>query len=1145
MYIFARRSDMEYKYKAFISYRHLEPDMQAAERLQKLLESYKPPKNLGKTKENWRIFRDVSELQSSSDLSEDIKNAIETSEYLIVICSPKYTESKWCMQELTRFRELHGNTNQNIITLLVSGEPQESFPEELTYTEMTTTNEKGEEVKVKVEVEPLAANIKADTLKESMKKLNTEYLRIAAPLLGCDFNDLFQREKRREAARRRRIFGGVSGILSLITLISVASAVTISGKNVQIKKQNSQIKEQNEQIEQKNKDLLVENAGHLAVESENLYKENSLIPAIKKAVEALPSDSEEKPILPEAEYALSRELGMFSHSRLVPQLSLRHDSAVEQLSFMGGGKSIVTQDATGIYFWDAENGALIKKITASDSEFAPAEGGSSNELKAYLDVSRDKTGTYFESTATPSNISYETSSVFGRIYTDFVHSVDDDEQGTGGDVYISSSDSTVWRLDGATGEIKWKAAPSEKANVYYDIIYDDEYVIRLYQNKTVMPNGLSFPGNDVYLELIDRETGAVTDDVKVTSASSTTFAFLMDLTIQTVHDGVIYLSSDTDDALRAYKIKDHAIELENEAEVVDPNGGGIQNVEMQFVGGDPLMTSSSVLAFNTTTIFTRFDKELKEKWSAELPINYQSGSSVFLMPAADTGYEHDVLAAMTKHTLSFIDYETGKLIKNIPLDGEVIDVSYTRNGLVMFTVTAGAEYVVSLGHFTTGNESDNAAYRVQTMNTALSLCSYSRDRYVTADNYSNTAYIQYVKQNQYFTDIDAGEYMYSRDVLAVSDDGAYAAVSAAYYPDGKYKSDFSDIVRHLYIYDVDGGKLNEVTDLKGLDIRTAAFIGSDTLIVNAKNGVIGDEKTMLCDIKAGTAREVTGAPQTIRTTVDLVPTGSGVCYLADSDRNLVYVTADCECAVFAGKSEDTFNLDKEVINGKFDVRYSKAAIYAQLNGEESKKALLIHDFEDQSEKVLDLDFSADERLEVQRIFWLNESTVGVFFNNRTVSFFDAQTGKELSTIPLDKTAQEPVSVAPLDTDRIAVLCRDSRLYVIDINGVNLGSCRLDFADDAENEIYESDSSSADKFEIRPFADSTQAYAVWNDSQAWLLDEERITVRYRIDDFAAAPASRDIVFISDSGRNKTGYFPIYSTQQLLDAAREYLTALGEA
>jgi len=452
---------MEYKYKAFISYRHIEPDMQAAEKLQKLLEAYKPPKSLGVKKENWRIFRDVSELQSSSDLSEIIKNAIESSEYLIVICSPQYTESKWCLQELTRFRELHDNKNTNIITLLVNGDPRESFPEELTYAEVTTTNEKGEEVTVKVDVEPLAANIVADNIKDSMKKLNTEYLRIAAPLLGCDFNDLYQREKRREAARRRRIFGGVSGILSLISIISVASAVTINGKNKQIQKQNDQIKEQNVEIENKNSELLVENAGHLAVESENLYKESSLIPAIKKAVAALPSEGEEKPVLPEAEYALSRELGMFRHTQMVPQLSLKHDCAVEQLSFMGGGKSVVSKDATGVYFWDAETGKLIKKLSAADSEFASASG--SNELTAYFDVSLDKTGTYFHNASSPSSITYENSSIFNKIYTNYIHSVEEDEQGTGGDVYIANSDKSIWRIDGATGEIKWKSPKPDNA----------------------------------------------------------------------------------------------------------------------------------------------------------------------------------------------------------------------------------------------------------------------------------------------------------------------------------------------------------------------------------------------------------------------------------------------------------------------------------------------------------------------------------------------------------------------------------------------------------------------------------------------------------------------------------------------------------
>lgn len=605
---------MEYKYKAFISYRHIEPDMQAAERLQKLLESYKPPKSLGVKKENWRIFRDVSELQSSSDLSEIIKNAIESSEYLIVICSPQYTESKWCLQELTRFCELHGNKNTNIVTLLVNGDPKESFPEELTYAELTTTNEKGEEVTVKVDVEPLAANIVADDLKDSMKKLNTEYLRIAAPLLGCDFNDLFQREKRREAARKRRIFGGVSGILSLISIISVASAVTINGKNKQIQKQNDQIMEQNAEIENKNSELLVENAGHLAVESENLYKESSLIPAIKKAVAALPSADEEKPVLPEAEYALSRELGMFSHTQLVPQISLKHECAVEQLSFMGGGKTVVSKDATGVYFWDAETGKLIKKISASDSEFA-SESGSSNELTAYFDVSTDKTGTYFTNTGSPSSVTYENSSVFNKVYTYFVHSVDAEEPGTGSDVYIFNSDKSVWRVDGATGEIKWNCPKSENVYKYLDAVMDDKHILRLYNDKRELTNGSAIMGDDYFLEIIDRETGKVADTAKVDKSESS-IGFLMDLEIKAYRNGLVYIYSDSDKKLKAYEIKDHALKLRNETEIRYPFATGINKEYLQFFNDEPVTAACSIMAFNLNTEFTRYDKDMKAKSGA-------------------------------------------------------------------------------------------------------------------------------------------------------------------------------------------------------------------------------------------------------------------------------------------------------------------------------------------------------------------------------------------------------------------------------------------------------------------------------------------------------------------------------------------------
>lgn len=1137
---------MEYKYKAFISYRHIEPDMQAAERLQKLLEAYKPPKSLGAKKENWRIFRDVSELQSSSDLSEIIKNAIESSEYLIVICSPQYKESKWCLQELTRFRELHNNKNTNIITLLVNGDPRESFPEELTYAEVTTTNEKGEEVTVKVDVEPLAANIVADNLKDSMKKLNTEYLRIAAPLLGCDFNDLFQREKRREAARRRRIFGGVSGILSLISIISVASAVTINGKNKQIQKQNDQILEQNQEIENKNGELLVENAGHLAVESENLFKENSLIPAIKKAVAALPSADEEKPVLPEAEYALSRELSMFKHTQLAPQLSLKHDCAVEQLSFMGGGKSVVSKDATGVYFWDAETGKLIKKISASDSEFA-SKSGSSNELTAYFDVSTDKTGTYFTNASSPSSVTYENSSVFNKIYTYFVHSVDEDEPGTGGDVYIYNSDRDLWRIDGATGEVKWSVPRSENAFAYHNVIMDEQYVLRMYQEKKELTSGTAIMGDYFYLEIIDRETGKITDTVKL-NFNEKSMGLYLGFEIKGVRDGVVYTCSD-DNKLKAFEIKDHALSLKNEVELKYPIATAINSSYLQFFNNEPLVAACSVMAFDLTTEFTRYDKDMKEqKWSTALSVNYQNKGKMFLMPADNIKYEHDVLAVTTNRTISFVDYENGKLIKTISIDGEMIDVSFSKNGLVMFTLASGEEYVISVNSYSTGNASDNSAYRVQTLSTNVSLCSYSLGKYVTAENYSNTAYIQYPKQNSMYTDIDTGEFMYDRDVIAVSDDGTKAAVVSTFYPNGEYNTN-SNLTYHLFIYDTAAGSCTEVSALKEYRVNSAAFVGSK-LIVNVNEKTSGgtysvDDKTMCIDTTDGKAVTVKDAPSALRSTVQLIPVSDGTYYLSDSNSNIVFVSPDGSVKTWATKEENSFILDKEIVNEMYAVSGSKAAMYAQFNGEDSKTALIVHDFSVGQHITLDFNTDNNTGREVQRIFWQNADTVGVFFNDRSVSLFDASTGKLKSTVSLDGTSQEPVSVAAVSDDTFAVLCRDSHLYEMNPEGFTGRSCRLDFDNEYDNDIYESDSSSAALFETKSSTDKSRVYAVWDRYQAWLLDTTGFTVRYRIDNFAEAPAAADKVFISDSEKNKIGLFPIYTTQQLLDAAKAYLSALGEA
>ena len=1140
---------MEYKYKAFISYRHIEPDMQAAERLQKMLEAYKPPKSLGLKKENWRIFRDVSELQSSSDLSEIIRNAIESSEFLIVICSPQYTESKWCLQELTRFRELHDNQNTNIITLLVNGDTRESFPEALTYTEVTTINEKGEKVTVREDVEPLAANIVADSLKNSMKKLKTEFLRIAAPLLGCDFNDLFQREKRREAARRRLIFGSVSGVLSLISIISVASAVTINGKNKQIQKQNDQILEQNDQIkaqnaeiESKNDALLVENAGHLAVESENLFKENNLIPAIKKAVSALPAAGEDKPVLPEAEYALSRELGMFSHTQLAPQRSLKHDCAVEQLSFMGGGKSIVSTDATGVYFWNAGTGELIRKISADDTEFA-SDAGSANKLTAYFDISTDKTGTTFTKTSAPDSIRYESDPVFNRVYSCFIHTVEEDEPGTGGDVYIYNSDSDLWRINGETGEVKWSVPKSENAFSYYDIMVSEKNVLRLYREKNVLTNGSAIMGEDCFLEVIDSGTGKITDTVKMEFDGHSS-GLLLDFAVKAIHDGEIYIYDD-DDMLKAYETDNHALKLIHETKVDYPIPQAISTCYLEFCNEEPLIAACSVLAFNSVTDLTRFDKDMTEKkWSVSLPVNYQNNGKTFLMPGGQINSEHDVLVVTTNRTVSFVDYETGELIKNLPIDGDMTDVSFSRNGLVMFTLKSGEEYVIGVKNYTTGDDSDNSAYRVQRFSTSVSLCSYSCGKYATAENYSNTAYIQYPKPNAMFREIDTGEFMYNRDILAVSNDGAKAAVASTYYPDNSYHPD-KELTHHLFIFDSATEECREVASLENYKVNNAVFTDSNKLIVNANEPGSFTSKFMCIDLADGKAEEMKDAPASWLSNAGLIPSAGGAFYLADSGNNIVFVSSDGSIQLWATKAEGSLRADRVLLNKMFAVSGSKAALYAQFNDGDGGTALIVHDFSAEQDITLDCDTGSSAKREIQRIFWQNAGTVGVFFNDRTVSLFDADTGSLKSTVSLDGTSQEPVSAAAVSDDTFAVLCRDSHLYEMNAEGFTGRSCRLDFAGDKNNDIFETDASSASLFETMPSADKSRVCAVWNKSQAWLLDPTSFCVRYRIDSFAAAPPEGDMVYISDSDWNKTGLFPIYTTQQLLDAAKTYLSVLDEA
>ena len=98
-----------YQYAAFISYRHRMPDEAIAKKLHTLIETYHIPADIQKStgrKKMGRVFRDQEELPLSTDLGNDIKTALEHSDWLIALCSPSYLESKWCMTEIEYFISL-------------------------------------------------------------------------------------------------------------------------------------------------------------------------------------------------------------------------------------------------------------------------------------------------------------------------------------------------------------------------------------------------------------------------------------------------------------------------------------------------------------------------------------------------------------------------------------------------------------------------------------------------------------------------------------------------------------------------------------------------------------------------------------------------------------------------------------------------------------------------------------------------------------------------------------------------------------------------------------------------------------------------------------------------------------------------------
>jgi len=209
--------ETEFKYAAFISYRHKPLDKKWANWLVNTLEKYKVPSELikaGFPEQVGKVYRDEDEFSAAPDLHKHITEALDCSNYLIVICSPDTPHSKWVDQEINYFRSL--GRGDHILALLVDGEPEESFPEAL-----WLTDKNGERV------EPAAADVRKRPDQRQKETRDIALMRIISGIVGCGFDDLRNRQKLRSQRQKfKAMMAGIFVALIISTLFGLQQLQT-------------------------------------------------------------------------------------------------------------------------------------------------------------------------------------------------------------------------------------------------------------------------------------------------------------------------------------------------------------------------------------------------------------------------------------------------------------------------------------------------------------------------------------------------------------------------------------------------------------------------------------------------------------------------------------------------------------------------------------------------------------------------------------------------------------------------------------------------------------------------------------------------------------------------------------------------------
>ena len=209
-------------YRAFISYS--QQDKAWGKRIHTWLETYRIPEGVasGETTNRrlGRFFRDEEDMAAASDIGVIVRRAIENAESLIVICSPRSAQSKWVNAEIHHYRRT--GRARKVFAVIIDGVPNSGDPETECFPPALRAAGDPDDPDA-LPIEPLGLDVRKDGPERACARL-------AAGLMDVDFDDLWQRDRRRAEARQRLLIGGLTAISTVFAALA-ATAIWLGAQS--------------------------------------------------------------------------------------------------------------------------------------------------------------------------------------------------------------------------------------------------------------------------------------------------------------------------------------------------------------------------------------------------------------------------------------------------------------------------------------------------------------------------------------------------------------------------------------------------------------------------------------------------------------------------------------------------------------------------------------------------------------------------------------------------------------------------------------------------------------------------------------------------------------------------------------------------